>query len=214
MVSSLPPDLHYPHSLNNFFVQPHGRAWKIHNKELLIRDVVPKYYVQSKYESFTRQIVGWGFKRLHQSGNDFNAFYHESFLRGLPHLTVLMKRVAPNQGKLLPHVEGEPNFYEIHVNYPLPYHPIPPKGHHPPSVVKGIVSPEHYPSKHPRRETIYDHGVSSTNEVGSSLPYCTFLSSHSAFVGHKTREVGADDTTQICSFCSNMENESTEIRAV
>jgi len=105
-------------SLN--FSQPHGRAWKIHNKELLIREVVPKYFVQSKYESFTRQIVGWGFKRLHQSGNDFNAFYHECFLKDLPHLTVLMKRVSPNQGKLLPHVEGEPNFYEIHVLFPLP----------------------------------------------------------------------------------------------
>ncbi len=199
MLSSLP--LTALSALSNFFVQPHGRAWKIHNKELLIRDVVPKYYDQSKYESFTRQIVGWGFKRLHQSGNDFNAFYHECFLRGLPHLTVLMKRVAPKQGKLLPHVEGEPNFYEIDVNYPLPYHP-------------SIVSPEHFPSRHPRRVTIYDHGVSSTNDVGCSLPYCTFLSSRSAFVGHSKCEVDADDSTLICSSCSNMENESTEIQGV
>jgi hypothetical protein len=88
----------------------------------LIRDIVPKYFVQSKYESFTRQLNGWGFKRLHQSGNDFNAYYHECFLRGMPHLTVLLKRVAPNQGKLLPHVEGEPNFYEIEKQFPLPPH--------------------------------------------------------------------------------------------
>ena len=78
-----------------------------------MQEVVPKYFVQSKYESFTRQLNGWGFKRLHQSGNDFNAYYHECFLMGLPHLTVLMKRVPPNQGKLFPHVEGEPNFYVI-----------------------------------------------------------------------------------------------------
>ena len=38
----------------------------------------------------------------------------------MPHLTVLMKRVPPNQGKLLPHVEGEPNFYEIDQQFPLP----------------------------------------------------------------------------------------------
>ena len=174
---------------------------------------MPKYFVQSKYESFTRQIVGWGFKRLHQSGNDFNAFYHECFLRGLPHLTVLMKRVAPNQGKLLPHVEGEPNFYEIHVNYPLPYHPIPSKGYHPPSVVVGKVSPEHYPSKYPRRVTIYDHGVSSTKELGDSLPYCTFLSSRSAFVGHEKREMGADDPTHNAVLVPTW-NESAEIQAV
>jgi hypothetical protein len=74
--------------------------------------VVPRYFVQSKYQSFARQLNGWGFKRLHQAGNDFNAYYHECFLRGMPQLAVLMKRVSPKQGRLLPHLEGEPNFYE------------------------------------------------------------------------------------------------------
>lgn len=118
--------LAYRHRHNSIcfhLTQPHGRAWKIHNKELLIRDIVPLYFVQSKYESFTRQLNGWGFKRLHQAGNDFNAFYHECFLKGLPHLTVLMKHVPPNQGKLLPYVDGEPNFYDIEQQYPLPPRP-------------------------------------------------------------------------------------------
>jgi len=99
---------------------PHGRAWKIHNKDLLVSEVVPKYFVQSKYQSFARQLNGWGFKRLQQAGNDFNAYYHECFLRGMPQLAVLMKRVTPNQGRLLPHVEGEPNFYEIDKHFRLP----------------------------------------------------------------------------------------------
>ena len=30
-----------------------------------------------------------------------------------------MKRATPNQGKLLPFVEGEPNFYEIDEHFPL-----------------------------------------------------------------------------------------------
>jgi len=94
-------------------------------------EVVRKYFLQSKYESFTRQLNGWGFKRLHQSGNDFNAHYHDCFLRGLLHLTVLMKRVPPNQGKLLPHVEGEPNFYEIDKQFPLPLpQAVPYPGHY------------------------------------------------------------------------------------
>lgn len=119
-----------------FKSQPHGRAWQIHKKDLLVREVIPKYFVQSKYESFTRQLNGWGLKRLNQSGNDYNAYYHECFLRGMPHLVVLMKRVLPNQGKLLPHVEGEPNFYEIEKQFPLPqtmqypYHPH--QGHYDP----------------------------------------------------------------------------------
>jgi hypothetical protein len=88
----------------------------------LVKEVVPRYFIQTKYESFTRQLNGWGFKRLHQSGSDFNVYYHECFLRGLPHLTALMKRVPRNQGKLIPHVEGEPNFYEIDRRFPLlPY---------------------------------------------------------------------------------------------
>jgi len=104
---------------SSLFSQPHGRAWKIHDKDLLISEVVPNFFSQSKYESFTRQVNGWGFKKLHQSGNDYDAYYHEQFLRGLPHLTPLMRRVPQNQGKLLPFVEGEPNFYEIDKHYPL-----------------------------------------------------------------------------------------------
>ena len=100
-------------------LKPHGRAWKIHNRELLVSEVVPKYFSHRKFESFTRQRSGWGFKRLHQAGNDFNACYHECFLRGLPHLIGMMKRVRPNQGKLLPHTEGEPNFYEFDKQFPL-----------------------------------------------------------------------------------------------
>jgi hypothetical protein len=98
---------------------PHGRAWKILNKELFMKEVTPNYFGQNKYESFTRQLSGWGFKHLHQSGPDFRAYYHECFLRGLPHLTRLMKRPS-HSGKLMPHVEGEPNFYHMSEQYPLP----------------------------------------------------------------------------------------------
>ncbi|KAL3770875.1 LOW QUALITY PROTEIN: hypothetical protein ACHAW5_003963 [Stephanodiscus triporus] len=111
------------------YFHPHGRAWKIHNKELFISEVTPKFFAQSKYESFTRQLNGWGFKRLQQPGNDFNAYYHECFLRGLPNLTGMMRRVSPNQGKLLPHVEGEPNFYEIDKRFPLSPTMMPYQGH-------------------------------------------------------------------------------------
>ena len=102
-----------------FFSIFKGRAWKMHNKDLLVREVISTYSVQSKYESFSRQLNGWGFKRLHQSGNDNSAYYHEVFLRGLPQLTALMRRATPNQGKLVPNIEGEPNFYEMDKKYPL-----------------------------------------------------------------------------------------------
>jgi len=99
---------------------PHGRAWKILNKERLKSEVLPNYYVCKKYESFSRQLNGWGFKRLHQSGTDLGCYYHESFLRDLPKLTCLIRRLAPNLGKSTPFAEGEPNFYRISEAYPLP----------------------------------------------------------------------------------------------
>lgn len=147
---------------------PHGRAWKIHDKELLIREVVPKYFVQSKYESFTRQLNGWGFKRLHQSGNDFNAYYHEYFLRGVPHLTALMKRVQSNKGKLLPHVEGEPNFYEIEKQFPLAPSAMPYQGHF-----------QHYPQSHmagvpgygaPTGKPGYHHSLNHSSSYPGAYP--------------------------------------------
>ena len=35
--------------------QPHGRAWKVHNKELLVTQVFPYFFNQTKYVSFTRR---------------------------------------------------------------------------------------------------------------------------------------------------------------
>ena len=39
---------------------PHGRSWKILDQYRLMKEVVSKYFVQTKYESFRRQINGWG----------------------------------------------------------------------------------------------------------------------------------------------------------
>lgn len=84
---------------------------------------IPTYFGQSRFESFTRQLSSWGFKRLHQSGPDYGCYYHQCFLRGLPSLTALMERVSPKskQGKRIPHAEGEPRFYLISQSYPLPH---------------------------------------------------------------------------------------------
>mmetsp|Transcript_10614 Transcript_10614/g.19259 ORF Transcript_10614/g.19259 Transcript_10614/m.19259 type:complete len:345 (-) Transcript_10614:187-1221(-) len=110
-------DANYSHIIT---WMPHGRTWKILDKELLMSTVTPVYFGQSKFESFTRQLSSWGFKRLHQSGPDFGCYYHQCFLRGLPSLTALMQRVSIKQGKLLPHAAGEPRFYLISQLYPLP----------------------------------------------------------------------------------------------
>lgn len=98
---------------------PHGRAWKILNKDMFLSSVLPHYFVCKKYASFTRQLNGWGFKRLHQLGPDLGCYYHQSFLRCLPKLTCLIRRLPPNLGKATPFPAGEPNLYRISEVYPL-----------------------------------------------------------------------------------------------
>lgn len=115
---------------------PHGRAWKVLDKKALIASVLPQYLVCKKYESFTRQLNGWGFKRLYQSGPDLGCYYHESFLRGLPKLTCLIRRLPPNQGRATAFAAGEPNFYRISEQYPVPAMATT-TGHIPPGSLKG-----------------------------------------------------------------------------
>lgn len=101
--------------------QPHGRAWKVLDKRLLVEEVIPKYFGQTKFPSFTRQLSGWGFKRLLGAGPDFGCYYHECFLRGQPLLTHLMRRNSPGtgRGRSAPNALGEPDFYAIAKRFPL-----------------------------------------------------------------------------------------------
>jgi len=100
---------------------PHGRAWIVLKKPDFVEKVAPSHFSISKFESFTRQVNGWGFKRITQ-GPDINAYYHEMFLRGMPHLIQWMKRNTTAQGrrKIRADPRDEPNFYQISSLYPLP----------------------------------------------------------------------------------------------
>ena len=49
-------------------LQLHGRAFKVLNKDVFVSSVISKYTTCTKYESFTRQLNSWGFKRLYQTG--------------------------------------------------------------------------------------------------------------------------------------------------
>ena len=42
---------------------PHGRCWKVLDKDMLIEEGNPTYFSQRKFGSFTRQLSSWGFKR-------------------------------------------------------------------------------------------------------------------------------------------------------
>lgn len=97
---------------------PHGRSWRVLKpREFEIR-VLPSYFEHQKLSSFIRQANGWGFHRISQ-GLDRNSYYHELFLRGLPHLCKKMKRPRVNK-KPVVDPDHEPDFYAISDLHPLP----------------------------------------------------------------------------------------------
>jgi hypothetical protein len=99
----------------------HGRAFGVHDEDRFVKEILPKYFNQTKLSSFTRQLALWGFLRI-RIGHDIDGgFYHDLFLNGRPDLCVYMKRVgAPGRGidrrkcrtKSEEEVE-EPDFYAM-----------------------------------------------------------------------------------------------------
>ena len=100
---------------------PHGRSFIVRHSQKLKEIVLPRFFKQSKFMSFTRQLNLWGFKRI-TKGTDAGAYYHELFLRGRPLLSTLMRRqkIKGTGIKLTPNPDTEPNFYKISMKRPLP----------------------------------------------------------------------------------------------
>lgn len=135
---------------------PHGRAFIVVHTQELREVVLPRFFKQSKFMSFTRQLNLWGFKRI-TKGPDAGAYYHELFLRGRPLLSMLMRRqkIKGTGIKLTPNPDTEPNFYQISEKSPLP-----------PASVKSEVQP-----LPPISNTISSSRASRQGSKCRKLPY-------------------------------------------
>ena len=91
---------------------PHGRAFVVKQPKVFAAQILPRFFKQTKYLSFTRQLNLWGFRRITR-GMDAGAYYHPLFLPGRPHLTTRMKRVKIKGTGVrpIPDPSKEPNFY-------------------------------------------------------------------------------------------------------
>jgi len=99
---------------------PHGRSWRVLNRDLFAEHALPRYFGHKNYASFVRIINAWGFRRIVR-GADRDAYYHELFLRGRPDLHQRMKRLSNCHRKTPVHKEDKcPNFYELAKTSPLP----------------------------------------------------------------------------------------------
>jgi len=96
---------------------PHGRAFRVHNKEKFVEMILPKYFRgQKKWSSFSRQTNIYGFARV-ASGPDAGSYYHELFLKSRRDLTDYMRRVGKPHGadrRTFKLAEGnDPDFYAM-----------------------------------------------------------------------------------------------------
>eukprot|EP00571_Detonula_confervacea_P010291 CAMPEP_0172299608 /NCGR_PEP_ID=MMETSP1058-20130122/1877_1 /TAXON_ID=83371 /ORGANISM="Detonula confervacea, Strain CCMP 353" /LENGTH=506 /DNA_ID=CAMNT_0013009119 /DNA_START=1 /DNA_END=1521 /DNA_ORIENTATION=- len=99
---------------------PHGRSWKILNRELFSTFALPRYFGHSNHASFVRIVNAWGFRRI-TKGPDRDSYYHEMFLRGKPRLHERMKRLPTCHRKTPVDKEDKcPDFYDLAKTSPLP----------------------------------------------------------------------------------------------
>jgi len=98
---------------------PHGRSWKILQPNEFVSAIMPLYFETTNYNSFLRLANAWGFRRI-TSGPDKNSYFHELFLRGIPHLHRRMRRFTSHMKKLPMLTENEPKFSVISNLRPLP----------------------------------------------------------------------------------------------
>lgn len=58
-----------------------GKAFKVHKMKFFVNDIIPKYFRQTKYKSFQRQLYFYDFHRI-QDGPDSGAYHHPKFVKG------------------------------------------------------------------------------------------------------------------------------------
>lgn len=70
---------------------PGGKAFKVHEQKAFVGRIMPRYFNQTKYRSFQRQLNVWGFERI-QDGPGRGGYTHKWLVRNKPSLCHQMKR--------------------------------------------------------------------------------------------------------------------------
>lgn len=85
---------------------PDGQHFQVHNPQLFVQKVIPKFFKQKSYKSFQRQLHLYGFQR-ETDGHHRGAYFHESFVRNNRQLALEISRIkapkrrrTPQQSKL------------------------------------------------------------------------------------------------------------------
>lgn len=92
----------------------HGRAFKIHKPKDFAATIMPRFFNQSKYTSFQRQLNLYGFSRCCR-GRDAGAYHHPYFLRGQQPLAknIVRTKIKGNGHKTMKLHGVEPDFHAM-----------------------------------------------------------------------------------------------------
>lgn len=77
-------------------------SFKVHDKEMFVERVLPRFFKQTHYKSFLRQLNLWGFTRIIGSDEDSSSkggYRHNLFVKGEPDLCLDMKRKKMKKSK-------------------------------------------------------------------------------------------------------------------
>jgi hypothetical protein len=77
---------------------PHGRGFIIRDKRRLADEVLPKYFKESKYTSFTRRLNRWNFT-IQTHGHKEASYFHPMFIRGEPQRSLEMHPTPQSSNK-------------------------------------------------------------------------------------------------------------------
>lgn len=69
---------------------PSGRSFCITDQKELVTKILPKYFREAKFESFSRKLKRWGFRKVYTTGLSQVIFSHDLFHRGRPDLCKIM----------------------------------------------------------------------------------------------------------------------------
>ncbi|CAJ1934582.1 unnamed protein product [Cylindrotheca closterium] len=73
-------------------------TFKVHDKDIFTEQVMPRFFNQTKFKSFLRQLNLWGFERILKSGDRYGGYRHSLFIKNRPDLCIHMKRVKIKSG--------------------------------------------------------------------------------------------------------------------
>jgi len=69
---------------------PSGRSFCITDQDEFVKNILPKYFREAKFESFSRRLKRWGFRKVYTTGLSQIIFSHDLFRNGRPDLCKIM----------------------------------------------------------------------------------------------------------------------------